>query len=245
MAQKSKQKQPAQKAGVMGALTRKIGPLPFWAWALIGGALLYWYRSRTASSAAASTAASPTTLADGGSGSAGGDTGSGSGGGGGSSPPGDTTTGTGDSGVLPGYSPFPRLVGTTGAVPSSSPGSSPTAAQSPSFLKPTAAADPNFAADAAARSAAAIAAGVAPRFGGVTSTQTLKSGATLTTFGSGREVEQAPGKSAFVVAAGSSGIASKTVSRTPTPTAPRRSPTPAPKPTKNAYSSNKTKANIH
>ena len=36
-------------------------------------------------------------------------------------------------------------------------------------------------------------------FGGVTGTKTLANGATLTTYASGRQVEQAPGKSAYVV----------------------------------------------
>lgn len=38
-----------------------------------------------------------------------------------------------------------------------------------------------------------------PAFGGVVSVKTLPSGAKLTTYGSGRQVEQAPGKSSYVV----------------------------------------------
>lgn len=31
-------------------LTRKLGPLPFWAWAVVAGGVIYWYRNRQASS---------------------------------------------------------------------------------------------------------------------------------------------------------------------------------------------------
>lgn len=32
-------------------LTRKLGPLPFWAWAVVGGGVVYWYRNRQAAAA--------------------------------------------------------------------------------------------------------------------------------------------------------------------------------------------------
>jgi hypothetical protein len=40
-------------------LTRKLGPLPVWAWALIGGVALYWYRNRGGGSATVATANVP------------------------------------------------------------------------------------------------------------------------------------------------------------------------------------------
>lgn len=43
------------------ALKRKLGPLPAWAWALIGGVGLYWYRNRSGSSVAGGTTASTVT----------------------------------------------------------------------------------------------------------------------------------------------------------------------------------------
>src|SRR5487761_553165 len=41
---------------VKDALTRKFGPLPAWAWALIGGVGYYYYKSRISSTATATTA---------------------------------------------------------------------------------------------------------------------------------------------------------------------------------------------
>lgn len=61
------------------------------------------------------------------------------------------------------------------------------------------ASDNTFAADAVARSAALQAVGAAPAFGGVASTVTnKKTGVTTTTYASGRIVQQAPGKTAYV-----------------------------------------------
>lgn len=42
--------------GVKNALTRKLGPLPVWAWAIIGGIGLWYYRSRMAGSSASQQA---------------------------------------------------------------------------------------------------------------------------------------------------------------------------------------------
>ena len=53
---------------------------------------------------------------------------------------------------------------------------------------------------AAAKTAAAKLLAPAPAaFGGVTGTKTLANGSTITTYASGRQVQQAPGKSAYVV----------------------------------------------
>jgi hypothetical protein len=64
---------------------------------------------------------------------------------------------------------------------------------------PVAASTPNFAAKAAAQSDALRAQGAAVPFGGVVSVRKLANGATLTTYASGHQVEQAPGKTAYVV----------------------------------------------
>jgi hypothetical protein len=224
----AKPKPQSQGGGVKGALTRKLGPLPFWAWAAIGAAGLYWYRHRTASGAAATTGAASTTPLAGSSSGLGGALGDSGSGGGGSSAPADTTT--------PGTTPITGVAGISGVIPDVT-GASLTAASTntpPGYQFPTAASDPNFAADAAAKSAAAAAAGAAQRFGGVTGTQTLSSGATLTTYASGREVEQAPGKSAYVVASGGSSTGAKTAAKVSTPVAapkPAAAPKAAKKPT--------------
>ena len=65
----------------------------------------------------------------------------------------------------------------------------------------TPASSPSFAAQAKANTAAARAAGKAAPFGGVVSTRKLANGGTLTTYASGRQVQQMPGKSAYVVRA--------------------------------------------
>lgn len=76
-------------------------------------------------------------------------------------------------------------------------------AVSSSLLKiaetPVSAKTQNFAQAAQARTAAGRAAGVNVPFGGVTGIQRLKNGATVTTYASGRKVEQARGKSAYVI----------------------------------------------
>jgi hypothetical protein len=65
----------------------------------------------------------------------------------------------------------------------------------------TPASAPNFAASATAATTAAASAGKQAPFGGVTSVKKLANGSTLTTYASGRQVQQAPGKSAYVVKA--------------------------------------------
>lgn len=64
------------------------------------------------------------------------------------------------------------------------------------------ASNPNFAAAASGRTIAAHAAGAPQPYGGVTATKKLANGATLTTYASGRQVEQAPGKNAYVTKKG-------------------------------------------
>ncbi len=64
---------------------------------------------------------------------------------------------------------------------------------------PVPASSADFAAGAQARTAAGAAAGVPVPFGGVVGVRTLANGSTLTTYASGRKVQQVPGKSAYVV----------------------------------------------
>lgn len=65
----------------------------------------------------------------------------------------------------------------------------------------TAASTPDFAGSATQKTQAAKAAGQAAPFGGVVSVKKLANGSTLTTYASGRQVQQVPGKSAYVVKA--------------------------------------------
>lgn len=51
-----------KQSGIMGALTRKIGPLPAWAWAILAGIGVWYYRNKL--SAASSTSTSTTTPTD-------------------------------------------------------------------------------------------------------------------------------------------------------------------------------------
>lgn len=91
----------------------------------------------------------------------------------------------------------PDLVTATGDGNTSPPIQSSSSQPATSYR--TSASDPHFAQTATSKTAAAKAAGVAAPFGGVVSTKTLKNGSTLTTYKSGRQVQQAPGKTAYVV----------------------------------------------
>lgn len=87
------------------------------------------------------------------------------------------------------------------AAPISAPAPSASSAPAPSVLAhfPIAAANPDFSGAASAATAAYQQVGKPMPFGGVVSTRTLANGASLTTYASGRQVEQVPGKSAYVV----------------------------------------------
>ncbi len=69
--------------GIGSKLTKKLGPLPVWGWAIVGGAVLVvvyrWYSAKNAAASAATTAATAPTTGTTGLGSA--DTGAGAGGG--------------------------------------------------------------------------------------------------------------------------------------------------------------------
>ncbi len=215
-------------AGIGDRLTRKVGPLPVWGWAflIVGGYLAYRKLSGGSSVPAGSdlsggTIGTPTDS----SGMAGGVGGGGAGLGYDDSalrdllgqnlaatqslgdafstwannatvaPPWyDEGSGGGDSGSSGG-----------GSVPGTDPaGGSPTAPQfTTQQIKyaqtQTKASNPAFAVAAQSKSATLKAAGKPAPFGGVVSVKTLKNGSTLTTYASGRQVQQVPGKSAYVV----------------------------------------------
>lgn len=195
---------------IPGALQKKYGPLPAWAWlAIVGVGVFLWRRHQGATTQGSGlVTATPDTGSDTSALGSGGTT-PGGGGGGGDSP--GTTTPLDDSTAPPWY----HGGGGGGTVPASTAngngtGSSPASGagaaskqQQAAALKvaqhPVAASNPNFAAAAQAKTAAGKAAGVPVAFGGVTNTKTLKNGATLTTYASGRQVEQVKGKSAYVV----------------------------------------------
>lgn len=194
------------KLDIGGALTRKFGPLPAWAYLLIVGGAVYWWRHRSSSTGAAST----TTTADDGGGFGGSFTPTDGGGGGG----GSSDAGTPDTPVTPGSSTVPDSTNDgagTGSSPSSNPSASPAAkakaaAATPGATSGTVVAGQSVNPDAVARAfssgptapiKAAETASATPAFGGVKST-VVKNGTTITTYGSGRVVEQAKGKSAYV-----------------------------------------------
>jgi hypothetical protein len=54
---------PASKPGVTGVFTRKLGPLPFWAWGAIGVGVIYLYMRYRASQTAASATTAASTAA--------------------------------------------------------------------------------------------------------------------------------------------------------------------------------------
>lgn len=200
-----------------GALTRKFGPLPAWAWLGILAVVVYLWRRRAAAQASGGGSGSVDTGL--GSGSGFDDSGLGGSGSGGSAGVGDTAAGfpSGGTGVQVapvggfGTVPFSTSDGNgTGSSPASAPQTAGLAArqQNAAALKVAQArvpaSSPDFAAAEQAKTAAAKQAGVPVAFGGVQSVKTLNNGATLTTFESGRQVEQAPGKSAYVTKAGPS-----------------------------------------
>ena len=105
-----------QKGGVVGALTRKLGPLPAWAWLGLLAVGVWYYRKTHASSSTSSTSPASSgggIFGGGGSGSGGGDD---SGGGGGSpTPPTDTSTGSDTGTTTTAVAPLRGVTATTGA----------------------------------------------------------------------------------------------------------------------------------
>ncbi len=204
-------------AGLSARLTRKVGPLPVWAWAVVilaGGYLVYKLRKPSAAAASQSTAV-PVTPDVTGSPTAGS---VGSGGatdtGGLSSAPLDLSPltqgfqGIGDqlsqleqqlqaqSALLAsGYGQGGPPGSTDQGVAAAPASSTPVSAYHPAY-HPVAATAPNFARAATAQTRAL---GPSAPFGGVTSTRTTSSGARITTYASGRQVEQAPGHTAYVI----------------------------------------------
>lgn len=201
--------------------TKKVGPLPVWAWVAtaVGTYLAYRYFSGANASAAQATTPSSTdttgmtgTPTDT-SGSAGGTVT-------GSTPDTSGYTAYSDilsqlegqnssltSALLAGESNYTTSgvtgVGDGGSSSGSGAPASTVTSKSPYISGSTQSTIPvsakNFAQAAVAKTAAGAATGTKVAFGGVVSTKTLKNGATLTTYASGRQVEQAKGKSAYVV----------------------------------------------
>ncbi len=100
-----------QAGGIKGALTRKFGPLPAWAWLAAFALAAIWWRSRHPAAASATVAGSPSTGAGGGAGAGSpgsGDSGSGGGGDSGGSTPttGASVTAIGTNVPAIGAAPF-------------------------------------------------------------------------------------------------------------------------------------------
>lgn len=215
--------QPATAKGK--GLSRKIGPLPLWAWASLALVTGYFLWKRLGSSATAGSQAQPPAS------TAGPDTGL----------PATTgtsgdTSGAGSAGVDPSQllsalgaqqsDAFSQLaqalqaqeaqlqeqiaqqlaaLGSSGGAPTVPPPDQPTVTPQPggsnapriTYSRVPASA-PNFARAAQAQTAAFKAAGQTPAFGGVTNVRTTSTGTTITTYASGRVVEQAPGRTAYV-----------------------------------------------
>ena len=129
-------------------------------------------------------------------------------------PGGEPAPVSGASGPNPSYVAAAQVASTTGAGVYVNPDTGGVlvgqdakgAAAAPGYVnvsQPIPVATENFAHAAVQRSAALNAVGVTAPFGGVKSTTTnKKTGVTTTTYGSGRVVQQAPGKSAYVVKKG-------------------------------------------
>ena len=220
MAPQPKPKPPAPKGKAGGSIfTRKVGPLPLIVWviAAVGAYLAYrHFAGGGATSGAGIGAASPTTpTAETGAagmgggpggtvGTGGGGDGSAAGGVGGTTGPEAPSAGTGGlydnligSLLASGYALRPEdLSGSAGGSVTTAPAAG---AAPPVPQARTAATTSNFGAHALAATQTAEQSGGALRFGGVQSVRTLKSGATLTTYKSGRQVEQKKGKAAYVV----------------------------------------------
>jgi hypothetical protein len=210
-----------KKGGATAGLTRKLGPLPVWAWGAVLIGLYLAYRHFASAGTAAAAPLTPSSDASTGTLGTGSDTSGASGGGsgGGTLTP-DTPFGPGSdlynallAGLLAGGGGrTDNLVpGDTPSIPTSSPSPDAGAAPGPAAVAPTVvspapqartpATASNFAASATHATLTAQASGGALRFGGVTSVKRLANGATLTTYASGHQVEQAPGKTAYVVKA--------------------------------------------
>lgn len=200
---------PKPKSGIMKA---KLGPVPvplLIAAVVIVGVYIYMRRSAGNKSTSAGTNASPETSAT----YPGGDSTGGGTGGLDLSSLFDTLAAqaqalSNQGTPLYAVAPDPALVAAPAAGPdlmtatgdgNTSPPITASTPSQPGTSYRTSASSPNFAQTATSNTAKAKAAGVAAPFGGVVSTKTLKNGSTLTTYASGRQVQQVPGKTAYVV----------------------------------------------
>lgn len=216
---------PSSQGGAGNGLKRKLGPLPVWAWALLGAVVVFWLFSRlrgtTAGSSAQATQQAQTdnvTPAQAMGNTASTDTS------GNAQATSDVVTALGGENAsllasieavnqdvlglaqsqisyLTSQTALSSSTSETQPAVTSQPGGS-NAPQifyvSPQALAPSSSSPAPGA--AAARSSAASTTGGQP-FGGVTSVTKLKNGSTLTTYASGRKVQQVPGKSPYVVKA--------------------------------------------
>lgn len=198
-----------KSGGFAARMTRKVGPLPVWAWAaliLAAGYLIYRRRGTSSSSASQTTAVPVTPDVTGSNTGALGSSGSDTGGGSQIPAPVDLSGITGELDTLAqqlaaqsaGQASSYQQGGPPGSTDQGSaaaPASStPVSAYHPSYTA-TPVSTPNFGAVVAAKDKAL---GSAAPFGGVTSTRTTATGTKITTYASGRVVEQAPGKTAYV-----------------------------------------------
>lgn len=209
------------KGGASAFLTRKLGPFPMWVWLTLGTVVTWYVFKRVGSgNAAAATTQSPvsqpatdTTGLSGGAGTSGDMTGAGVAG----VNPSDLLGSLGaqnaalQSSLLQSESAFEQLASSgygyqpAGVASNVSPSITSTSTQpggsnAPTFhYTPVSASAPNFAKAAVAQSTAARKTGATSAFGGVTSvTKNAKTGVVVTKYASGRVVEQAPGKTAYV-----------------------------------------------
>jgi hypothetical protein len=209
--------------GLVGRFTAKVGPLPVWGWAallLVGGYLAYrlFYQGGSSSSTTATPATDTT-----GAGSDAGTAGSTPAGGDFSGSPSPDTQAGLNGDLLSQLSGFQNGLDALTAAVQSSPAFWPTGGDSGAGStvpndgtqvanpQPTAralpavvthstpASSPNYAAAAVAKTAAAKTVAAPQPFGGVVSVSKLKNGSTVTTYASGRKVQQAPGKTAYVI----------------------------------------------
>lgn len=212
---------PKPKGNGKNILTKKLGPLPVWVWVATAVGTYLAYRYFTGANASAAQVTTPSSTDSSGTTGTPTDT-SGLTGGSvtGSTPDTSGYTAYSDilsqlegqnasltSALLAGESNYTASGLSSGGGGGSSSGSgapaSTVASKSPYISGGTQStiptSTPNFAQAAVAKTAAGAATGTKLAFGGVTSVKTLKNGATLTTYASGRKVEQAKGKSAYVV----------------------------------------------
>jgi hypothetical protein len=204
--------------GKAGLLTRKKGPLPVWAW-LILASLAGWYLwkrlgSNVASQNPAASSAQQTATGPPATDNSGATSGDGSASGGLSAQDLASALGASNDSLAQMFAQSladnnaqleawwqlqqqPQEPPTTTTTPTTTP----TTKTPPAIAiyHPVSGKTHNFAAAAVAQTHTLQAAGQAAPFGGVVAVHRLRNGSTVTTYASGRKVQQAPGKSAYVI----------------------------------------------